>query len=270
MRFVRESWSRIIAEYFCMPGEINRISRRYEVVERRGLANENIVTISQNLRNYSTSNHFGKCDIFDGRWIRDDTKPYYPPESCPYIDGVFNCHRYQRPYINFVKWRWQPFGCDTPSLNTTDFLERLKGKKMVFVGDSLNRNMRESLVWILRHSLECKNMAFGSNVDSINDLDGGNPLHMNPNESTSTCLIPFKLTGPENYRIWASATKLALQARNKYAFVDDSCVKSTYASSNVLSAQWDRCNAVVLTWIMNFVFVDVYIGLVYFVDAATV
>ncbi|GKD56618.1 uncharacterized protein Tco_1290005, partial [Tanacetum coccineum] len=93
-------------------------------------------------------------------WIRDDTKPYYPPESCPYIDAVFNCHRYQRPDIDFVKWRWQPFGCDMPSLNATDFLERIKGKKMVFVGDSLNRNMWESLVCILRHSLEGKNMVF--------------------------------------------------------------------------------------------------------------
>ncbi|GJW48067.1 ribonuclease H-like domain-containing protein [Tanacetum coccineum] len=112
--------------------------------------------------------------------------------------------------------------------------------------------------------------ASGTNVDSINGLNGGNPLHMNPNNSTSTSLIPFKLTGPKNYRIWASAMKLALQARNKYAFVDGSCVKSAYASSNVLSAQWDRCNVVVLTWIMNSVSADVYMGLVYFVNVGTV
>ncbi|GKC87364.1 ribonuclease H-like domain-containing protein [Tanacetum coccineum] len=87
----------------------------------------------------------------------------------------------------------------------------------------------------------------GSNNDSVNGLDGGNPLHMNPNDSTSISLIPFKLLGTENYRIWNSAMKLALQARNKYAFVD-----------------------VVLTWIMNSVSVDVYMGLVYSVDAATV
>nr|GFB24331.1 hypothetical protein [Tanacetum cinerariifolium] len=108
-----------------------------------------------------------------------------------------------------------------------------------------------------------------SNVDSINALDGGNPLHMNPNDSTSTSLNPFKLSGPENYRIWASVMKLALQARNKYAFVDGSCVKSTYSTSYVLSAR-DRCNAVVLTWIMNSVSADVYMGLVYSVDAAIV
>nr|GEU80018.1 ribonuclease H-like domain-containing protein [Tanacetum cinerariifolium] len=109
-----------------------------------------------------------------------------------------------------------------------------------------------------------------SNVDSINGLDGGNLLHMNPNDSTSTYLIPFRLTGPENYRIWASAMKLALQARNKYAFMDGFYVKSAYSTSNVLSTQWDRCNDVVLTWIMNFVSADVYMGLVYSVDDATV
>ncbi|GJV78261.1 hypothetical protein Tco_1509845 [Tanacetum coccineum] len=64
--------------------------------------------------------------------------------------------------------------------------------------------------------------------------------------------------------------KLALQARNKYAFVDGTCVKSAYVASNILYAQWDRCNVVVLTWIMNYVSADVYMGLVYSVDAATV
>lgn len=42
------------------------------------------------------------------------------------------------------------------SLNATDFLERLRGKKLVFVGDSLNRNMWESMVCILSHSITNK------------------------------------------------------------------------------------------------------------------
>ncbi|GKA99483.1 putative LTR copia-type gag-polypeptide [Tanacetum coccineum] len=92
---------------------------------------------------------------------------------------------------------------------------------------------------------------------------------MNPNNSTSISLIPFKLLETENYRIWSSAMKLALQARNKFAFVVCSCVKSAYSTSDFLSAQWDRCNDVVLTWIMNYVSADVYMGLVYSVDAAT-
>ena len=46
------------------------------------------------------------------------------------------------------------------SLNATDFLERLRGKKLIFVGDSLNRNMWESLVCILRHSVEDKKRVY--------------------------------------------------------------------------------------------------------------
>ncbi|GKA31493.1 ribonuclease H-like domain-containing protein, partial [Tanacetum coccineum] len=93
--------------------------------------------------------------------------------------------------------------------------------------------------------LEAIGDPFGSNNDSINGLDGGNPPHMNPNDSTSISLIPVKLLGTENYHIWSSAMKLALQTRNKFAFVDGSCVKYAYSTSDVLSAQWDRCNAVV-------------------------
>ncbi|KAJ0491050.1 putative PC-Esterase, protein trichome birefringence-like 2 [Helianthus annuus] len=46
------------------------------------------------------------------------------------------------------------------SLNATDFLERLRGKKLVFVGDSLNRNMWESLVCILRESVTNKSRVY--------------------------------------------------------------------------------------------------------------
>lgn len=44
--------------------------------------------------------------------------------------------------------------------NATDFLTRLRGQKLVFVGDSLNRNMWESLVCILRHGVENKTRVY--------------------------------------------------------------------------------------------------------------
>ncbi|KAM0932836.1 putative PMR5 domain, PC-Esterase, protein trichome birefringence-like 2 [Dioscorea sansibarensis] len=102
----------------------------------------------------------GKCDIFDGRWVRDERKPYYPAGSCPHIDIDFNCHLNGRPDDDFLRWKWQPYGCDIPSLNATDFLKRLRGKRLLFVGDSLNRNMWESLVCILRHSVNHKNKVY--------------------------------------------------------------------------------------------------------------
>ncbi|KAG1366247.1 putative protein trichome birefringence-like 2 [Cocos nucifera] len=56
----------------------------------------------------------GKCDIFDGRWVRDEQEPYYPAGSCPYIDRDFDCHKNGRPDDGFLKWRWQPYHCDIP------------------------------------------------------------------------------------------------------------------------------------------------------------
>ncbi|GJS30996.1 ribonuclease H-like domain-containing protein [Tanacetum coccineum] len=109
-----------------------------------------------------------------------------------------------------------------------------------------------------------------NNVELINNLYVGNPLHIQTNDNSNIALIPFKLLRIENYRIWASAFTLALQARNKFSFVDGTCLKETYVNSDVLSAQWDRCNAIVLTWIMNYVSQDVYMGLVYSNNAATV
>ncbi|KAI5014287.1 hypothetical protein ZWY2020_055677 [Hordeum vulgare] len=48
--------------------------------------------------------------------------------------------------------------CDLFSgrMNVTDFLERLRGKRIISVGDLLNRNMWESLVCILRHGVRNK------------------------------------------------------------------------------------------------------------------
>lgn len=45
-------------------------------------------------------------------------------------------------------------------LNATDFLERMRGRKLVFVGDSLNRNMWESLVCMLWHSIKDKKRVY--------------------------------------------------------------------------------------------------------------
>ncbi|GJY53775.1 ribonuclease H-like domain-containing protein [Tanacetum coccineum] len=58
-----------------------------------------------------------------------------------------------------------------------------------------------------------------SNVLIIN-LDASNPLNVHISDNSSFVLIPFKLLGIKNYRIWSSAMKLTLQARNKYGFVD--------------------------------------------------
>ncbi|CAL9041775.1 protein trichome birefringence-like [Musa acuminata AAA Group] len=100
------------------------------------------------------------CDIFQGRWVKDDSYPLYPEGSCPHIDEPFDCYHNGRPDRAYQKLRWLPNGCSIPRLNATDMLERLRGKRLVFVGDSLNRNMWESLVCILRNSIEDQRKVF--------------------------------------------------------------------------------------------------------------
>lgn len=48
-------------------------------------------------------------------------------------------------------------------LDASHMLELLRGKRLVFVGDSLNRNMWESLVCILRNSAKDKSKVYEAN-----------------------------------------------------------------------------------------------------------
>lgn len=60
-------------------------------------------------------------------------------------------------------------------------------------------------------------------------------------------MIPIILTGPENYAFWSRAIKLALRGKGKLGFVNENCPKSRYRGE--LAKQWEKCNAIVLSWI---------------------
>ncbi|XP_062083630.1 protein trichome birefringence-like 6 [Humulus lupulus] len=89
------------------------------------------------------------CDVRRGKWVFDESYPLYTNSSCPFIDEGFNCESNGRPDKGYMKWRWQPQGCDIPRFNATKMLELIRGKRLVFVGDSLNRNQWESMLCML-------------------------------------------------------------------------------------------------------------------------
>ncbi|XP_010272739.1 PREDICTED: protein trichome birefringence-like 38 [Nelumbo nucifera] len=89
------------------------------------------------------------CDLYQGSWVLDDSFPLYDTASCPFIDSEFNCQKYGRPDKQYLKYRWKPTGCDLPRFNAVDFLRRFKGKKIMFVGDSLSLNQWQSLICML-------------------------------------------------------------------------------------------------------------------------
>ncbi|GJQ93976.1 ribonuclease H-like domain-containing protein [Tanacetum coccineum] len=102
----------------------------------------------------------------------------------------------------------------------------------------------------------------------IGSLDQGNPLHLHANDSNCASIVSVKLTGVENYRIWASAIKLALQIKHKIGFINGTCNRTDFAASAPLLEQWDRCNVVVLNWILSSLSQDVYLGHVFSDNAA--
>ncbi|KAL0453411.1 UNVERIFIED_CONTAM: protein trichome birefringence-like 5 [Sesamum latifolium] len=102
----------------------------------------------------------GNCDIYKGKWVRDEGYPLYRPGSCPYVDEAFDCPSNGRPDSGYLKWRWKPDDCDLPRFNATDFLVRLRGKRLMLVGDSMNRNQFESLLCLLREALPDKSKMY--------------------------------------------------------------------------------------------------------------
>ncbi|GLT78897.1 hypothetical protein SLA2020_504150 [Shorea laevis] len=90
------------------------------------------------------------CDVFSGRWVKDElNRPMYEESECPYIQPQLTCQEHGRPDKEYQYWRWQPHGCSLPNFNVTLMLETLRGKRMMFVGDSLNRGQFVSMVCLL-------------------------------------------------------------------------------------------------------------------------
>lgn len=56
--------------------------------------------------------------------------------------------------------------------NGRDMLELLRGKRIVYVGDSLNRNMWESMVCMLRNSVQNKSKVFEASGSLAFKTDG--------------------------------------------------------------------------------------------------
>nr|CAB3501044.1 unnamed protein product [Digitaria exilis] len=65
-------------------------------------------------------------------------------------DEAFSCEANGRTDRSYMTWRWQPRHCNIPRFDARRMLEMLRGKRLVFIGDSINRNQWESMMCLLR------------------------------------------------------------------------------------------------------------------------
>ncbi|XP_010689869.2 protein trichome birefringence-like 36 [Beta vulgaris subsp. vulgaris] len=108
------------------------------------------VTPKKNLEKPLNMNIQKTCDMFNGRWVfKPQENPRYNSIRCPFIEEKFSCQKNGRPDSDYEKWVWEAKDCDIPSFNGTNMLEKLRNKRVIVVGDSLNRNMWESLSCLL-------------------------------------------------------------------------------------------------------------------------
>ncbi|MQL96889.1 hypothetical protein Taro_029558 [Colocasia esculenta] len=98
-----------------------------------------------------------RCDFSRGRWARG-RRPVHYDGSCPFHRNAWNCLRNEREGMEGINsWVWIPEGCGDGGasgagvgVDPAAFLEAMRGRRIGFVGDSLNENFLVSFLCILR------------------------------------------------------------------------------------------------------------------------
>lgn len=113
------------------------------------------------------SNLRTECNYFEGKWVSDGSYPLYNASECPFAERGFNCLANGRKDDGYLKWKWKPQNCDIPRFDVNSILENLRGKRVVFVGDSLSRTQWESMICLLMTGVEDKDSVYEVNGNTI-------------------------------------------------------------------------------------------------------
>uniref|UniRef100_A0A1J3E7L8 Protein trichome birefringence-like 35 n=1 Tax=Noccaea caerulescens TaxID=107243 RepID=A0A1J3E7L8_NOCCA len=106
-----------------------------------------------------------KCDVFSGKWVFDNSSyPLHTESECPYMSDQLACQKHGRPDLDYQHWRWQPHACNLKTWNVTEMWEKLRGKRLMFVGDSLNRGQWISMVCLLQSVIPREKQSMSPNA----------------------------------------------------------------------------------------------------------
>lgn len=92
-----------------------------------------------------------ECSVTKGMWVFNrSVEPLYSDETCPYLDKQVQCTKNGRPDADYLYWEWQLDDCNLPRFDAEVALEKLRGKRLMFVGDSLQRGQWQSFVCMVQ------------------------------------------------------------------------------------------------------------------------
>jgi hypothetical protein len=90
--------------------------------------------------------------------------------------------------------------------------------------------------------------------------DPNHHLYLHHSDHPGVVLASQSLNG-ENYQIWNRAIIMALSAKNKLGFIDGTISQPETSSEDFL--QWNRCNNMVKSWLLNSISHDICTSVIY-------
>ncbi|XP_069151090.1 uncharacterized protein [Solanum lycopersicum] len=90
-----------------------------------------------------------------------------------------------------------------------------------------------------------------TDVNASNSLkrpDFNSPFYLHPSENAASTLLPVVFDGT-SYRSWRRAVLRALTVKNKTGFINGKIVKPSFTDPSFM--QWERCDDMVTSWILN-------------------
>ncbi|XP_075648679.1 uncharacterized protein LOC142619466 [Castanea sativa] len=97
--------------------------------------------------------------------------------------------------------------------------------------------------------------------NSNTETNSPNPFLLSASENPGHVLVTQPLLGMKNYQSWSRAMVLALTAKKKIGFVNGKIEKPEIDSS--VYEDWESCNTMVLSWLINSMHVDVSSSIMY-------